>query len=206
MTRYMTFKEIDFLEEFTLHQLAKYYLKIITEINKDNDFYTGGYSFGGNVSFEIAKILKENKNNNVRLILIDSYQPYTYFAPEKVVTANAEKVIMQEINKNINLRGISENQKKLFNKVWGINHLMLKRYIPENKKLDCDVLLLICTEKENKDVLESLYMKDIPKENWQHFFKKKIKISKIPGNHFSIYGNKGIGKNVGDKIARYINN
>ncbi len=64
---------LDILNKISLLELAKYHLKIIKTIQPDGPYNFFGWSAGGNLAIEIARILKEDYNESVaNIFLIDS--------------------------------------------------------------------------------------------------------------------------------------
>ena len=74
-------------------------IKIIKNIQKEGPYYIGGYSFGGMVTFEVARQLEENKDELNMLLLIEAANPELLqtmtFSDEK-----AKREFEQKIDRN----------------------------------------------------------------------------------------------------------
>lgn len=196
---------IDTISYFSLEQLASYYLDQIKKIQDgNNDYVLCGYSFGGNIAFEIARQLENENVVAQQLILIDSYPMDAYYIENynKSSYKNVFEIIQSELEKN-NLAIEKEEQLEDLINVWEINHVMLKKY-KHDIKLNCNTLLLECIEKENPEILKKLNIQDVPKIIWEKYFTNSIKTLPIRGNHYSIFSNDEIASMVGEEIFRYM--
>jgi thioesterase domain-containing protein len=59
----------------TVEEAAHCYLEVIREIQPHGPYYLGGYCFGGNVAFEMARMLKQLGEPVAPIVLIDSFNP-----------------------------------------------------------------------------------------------------------------------------------
>lgn len=61
-------------KEFSnLSEMAKFYYEKICEIIKDDEIYLGGWSFGGNLAYEIANQFGSGKKKILKVVLFDSW-------------------------------------------------------------------------------------------------------------------------------------
>ncbi|UYT88932.1 beta-ketoacyl synthase N-terminal-like domain-containing protein [Priestia megaterium] len=193
---------IDVVSYFSLEQLASYYLDQIKAIqNGNNDYVLCGYSFGGNIAFEVARQLENEDFMAQQLILIDSYPMDAYYIHNYKPSSyrNVFEIIKKELEQNS--FKIDKEQLEELTRVWEINHLMLKRY-KHDIKLNCDTILLECIEKENPEILNKLEMKNVSKTLWQKYLFRKLETYSIIGNHYSIFSNDEIASIVGDTVFR----
>lgn len=205
------FSNIEYVKYFSLEQLARVYKdKILSFIpSLKNEYFIGGYSFGGNIAFEIARQLQEEASIIIpEIIMIDSHPIEAYNHTEKkLITRNTINFALNEFGKQgvINSDLLDDKIDK-YSKVWVINHKMLKEYTPPKVQLDSHLNILICKEDENKELLKMLGIKDLDKTIWQKRFKNKINTRYIEGNHYSIYSNIDLGTKVGEKITKIMEN
>ena len=64
-----------------LEEMASYYVEAIRSVQQSGPYHLGGWSFGGVVAFEMARLLRE-QGHEVTLTLIDSYAPDEAFRAE----------------------------------------------------------------------------------------------------------------------------
>ncbi|MEC1685490.1 beta-ketoacyl synthase N-terminal-like domain-containing protein [Bacillus mojavensis] len=193
---------------FSLEQLASFYLDQIRKTYSDEDNYIlCGYSFGGNVAFEIASQLEKQGATVEQLILIDSYPMDAYFMENYHYTSYTDvfEIIKSELDNEdhfvSNLLNLEQHDQLL--KVWELNHSMLKKYKKE-VRLNCATLLLECEEDENPLILKKLSIKPVEKNMWSKYFRKSLTIEKIKGNHYSIFSKDSDGRPIGEIIVDFV--
>ncbi|MGZ4163561.1 MAG: non-ribosomal peptide synthetase, partial [Tumebacillaceae bacterium] len=64
-----------------LEEMVSYYMEAIGSVQQSGPYHLGGWSFGGVVAFEMARLLKE-QGHEVTLTLIDSFAPNEAFRAE----------------------------------------------------------------------------------------------------------------------------
>lgn len=201
------FDELDILEQYTLVQLATFYKNGIRKlIEKSKDIVIGGYSFGGNVAFEIVRQIQEEDNFSPNIIMIDSHPIEAYTSNVKLVSnSSVEKMKEELVKQGVIDESFPENLVDTYSKVWTLNHKMLKGYIlSDDKKVTSKLFILICKEEENKELLEELAIKYLDKRMWQKYFESPIEVAYVEGNHYSIYSNKNLGLNIGKEIDKFM--
>lgn len=67
----------------TVEEMAEYYLKLLLQKRPHGDFWLGGWSFGGNVAFEMACQLNKMGRSIKPLLLIDSPAPLMREMPDQ---------------------------------------------------------------------------------------------------------------------------
>src|SRR5579863_396472 len=61
--------------DFTVEQMATFYLKVVRGVQKNGPYHFCGYSFGGLVAYEMAKRLKDQGESVKLLALLDAPNP-----------------------------------------------------------------------------------------------------------------------------------
>ncbi len=201
------FDKIDYVRHFSLEQLARVYKNEIMSFASPlkSDFLIGGYSFGGNVAFEIARQLQVESSIVIpEIIMIDSHPIEAYNHPsKKIIAKETVNFALEEfIKQGIIDTNFSDSNIEKYSRVWEINHKMLKGYVPPQIPLDSHLNIMICKEDENIELLQKLGIKYLDKTIWQSRFKNKINSNYIEGNHYSIYSNIDLGKQIGAKINK----
>ena len=200
------FEGIEYLKFFSLKQLAHLYKeKILAFVESRNtDFIIGGYSFGGNVAFEIARQLQEDSFVKLpEIIMIDSHpiEAYNHIGKKQITDEGMDLAIEEFVKQGIIGRDIQGNSINKYSSVWKINHDMLKNYDIPEIKLNSKLHILICKEEENLDLLNELGIQYLDKTIWQKRFKSSINYKFIDGNHYSIYSNSVLSTKVGKEIT-----
>lgn len=202
------FAHNEYIKHYDMAQLASLYKDAISSISKGRgNFIIGGYSFGGNIAFEIARQLQTDvsmSDHLKALLMIDSH-PIEAYSEKAAVNKEAQDMMEREIIQN-NTKGIqTANQfdKESFFESWTLNHKMLKNYSTD-QVLDKKLILLICKDKENQNLMRKLHIKYLDKRRWQERFSKPISYSYIDGNHYTIYMDTKLGAKVGKVIDKYI--
>lgn len=62
----------------SMDKLAKEYVNQITDIQQEGEYYIGGYSFGGNLAYEVASQLVEKGKKIAQVYMVDSLPPECY--------------------------------------------------------------------------------------------------------------------------------
>jgi thioesterase domain-containing protein/malonyl CoA-acyl carrier protein transacylase/acyl carrier protein len=105
-------------DDHTIEEIAPMYIEEILRVRPHGPYLLGGWSLGGTVAYEVARLLSSKGKKISGLILIDSPSPATMFGAQEV---NLELVTMS--NK---VRGLELSVKKMQNVV--MSHNMVCRY------------------------------------------------------------------------------
>lgn len=65
----------DLKQDFTIEQVAEYYLEVIRTIQPSGPYYFCGYSFGGLVAYEISRRLMDEGDSAAMVALLDAPNP-----------------------------------------------------------------------------------------------------------------------------------
>ncbi|MGE7625287.1 type I polyketide synthase [Viridibacillus sp. NPDC096237] len=205
---------INIFRNESLKEIASYYVEIIEEIQPHGEYVIGGYSFGGNVAFEMALQL-QNKNRVIKsLMMFDSHPPEAYFGEsishDYFVRAFPFVIEMFLNGNEIDLQKLTEYENKSFDEIveklienmdmkvdkkdleqfftiWKHNHNALKTYYPE-QKLATDILYFEASEKESNEVLDVLKIKRVNKSTWHKHISGNFYSTMVQGNHYSMFG------------------
>ena len=184
--------------DLTMESLAKIYIKQLEKHQLlDNNITLGGYSLGGNIAYEIAKIIDSNRIS--QLLLIDSHPIEAYVTNHTISDEDYNKVISL-ISKEFPELNTIRNSNNMLHDIWKFNHSILKSYDYKNIEfLDIKVTLFRCMETENQEILDILKIKNTDKTKWEKVF-SDLNIIDIPGNHYSIFSNSSLMKRLGELI------
>jgi amino acid adenylation domain-containing protein len=161
----------------SIEAMAQHYVIAIKEKQKTGPYYVGGWSFGGNVAYEIARQLESAGDKVGALILIDAYNTKV---PESELDV-LSKMQLVRTSKYLESQGLNPSSPEgNFYLDEAINNLHIcNSYNP--LPFSGNVLLLKAS-LINPD--KSIDIGPVqPLNGWGSVIKSKIKVIKIPGEH-----------------------
>ena len=193
----------------SIRDLARLYMGLIRGVQPSGPYTVGGYSFGGNVAFEMALLLEAAGEDVERVIMFDSHPPEAYVGGHigEADYLEAFPVLMRslfadlEIPQGRHIGSVAEalelvrqpswspsvmRELEAFFDVWRNNHEALRRYYPDTR-LRADVLMLEAGEPENSQDLKRLGMTCVPKDVWRTHLDGDFRVVPVTGNHFSMF-------------------
>lgn len=215
----------------SLAEIALYYYEQIRSVQEAGPYLIGGYSFGGNLTYEIAKIMEKNGEKN-KVILIDSLVPTAYtlsagmnnymkcFPMVLDLTFGNTPFTLSEYEQRYGGLGIQEIVKKLteekripdrlpidsaeqFFDTWVSNHEALCTQEKE-ARIASDILLFYCRERTPGDLVQAINMKEKPYYTWKEFSGGAFKAVEVKGNHFNVLEQRDSIKQIADEIGVFI--
>lgn len=214
------FPQEKFLEEDTsIPMLASLYIKEMKQIQPIGPYTIGGYSFGGNVAFEMALQLEQVGDKVERIIMFDSHPPHAYNEStlnnikyfdafpyivdmylnqtkisslkenEKYISQNL-RITIQEMKKDTKIPATIDDDELIhFYSIWTKNHEALKQHKPSGV-FNGNIILFKARETEDPIVLDLLDIKLIEKEQWKQYISGQFIIQEVSGDHYSMFGKK----------------
>lgn len=166
----------------TIEEMAANYLLQIKKIQPTGPYLLSGFSYGGNVVFEIARLLETNGDNIQNIIIIDSWAA----SSKELKDFNTFKKSMKETLNQIKEGYIesSYDQKLLMELAWKRIKLLFE-YHPQN----INAQIILCKAKE---ILPEYQAIDEAANHWSKHSTKPIKIHLIEGNHDTILKDQGV--------------
>ncbi|MFF8658043.1 type I polyketide synthase [Streptomyces huasconensis] len=182
------------LRPATLRELAALYVEWIRREQPQGPYRLGGYSFGGNVAFEMALQLQRAGEQVELLLMLDTHVPETYVGGH--LDAEEFEAVFPVLFEAAAVRGVDPRmlRERGFLDVWQHNHDLLKGYYPD-RRFDGDLVLLQAEEPEGNALLDALRMNPRDKSLWGAHITGHLVVEKVPGDHFSMF-------DEGDRIAR----
>nr|WP_050988103.1 non-ribosomal peptide synthetase [Thiothrix nivea] len=192
----------------SIDEMAQNYVDAIRQIKPQGPYLLAGWSFGGSVAFEMARILESTGETVSGVIMIDAPSPYvdTYetddvdFLLERLEPAaginiqeeveqqeseHAQKQLIIEQKKQIGLFPpditLEEAEQRL--RVHKHHNQLLCQYRP-NQAIKAGIAYIKATEETRFDEK----MKD-PVPAWAEFTHKGMIEHESPGNHFNMFSN-----------------
>ncbi|MEU9133490.1 beta-ketoacyl synthase N-terminal-like domain-containing protein [Kitasatospora sp. NPDC048540] len=199
----------------TLRALAAAYLTAVRAAQPHGPYRLGGYSFGGNVAFELALQLQEQGEQVELLVMFDSHPPEAYVGPtitEKEFAAAFPLMLRQAFAHDLDPAALDHPPADLeellelarmphwtdataveyrsFFRTWKHNHDALKGHYPD-RRLRADLVLLHARDQENRDLLEALQIRTEPGSRWQDHLDGELRVVTVPGDHFTMFADPG---------------
>jgi thioesterase domain-containing protein len=173
--------------EFTLEQLAATYLKQIRHVQSSGPYFIVGWSFGAIVAYEIAKQIKKDKKNNVKVAILDE-STYLNYQELKQKIENLEEIVNYNGNK-LGLLPYLESSSACM-----LTHSMILEKYKICGKID-EICLFKSKELEEYHIKNNLASDHF---GWQKYC-SSIKSFTVGGNHYSILTEPHV-----DTIARHL--
>jgi amino acid adenylation domain-containing protein len=176
----------------TIEDMVNFYRSCIKTIAPQGPYVLGGWSFGGNVALELARIMKKEGDNIENVILIDSFN---YANLSKKQTQKEVQSDFKEMLRALNISSNSKDGKKLL-KIMQDNHRILFNYRPV-KYTETLTLLKARVEPDEK---ENYIFKDAF-NGWLEVCPLHLTVYSVDGSHAILFDEKYI-----EGIAKIIRN
>jgi 3-oxoacyl-(acyl-carrier-protein) synthase/thioesterase domain-containing protein/acyl carrier protein len=205
----------------TVPRTASYYLEQIRGVRPAGPYRLGGYSFGGNVAFEMAIQLQRMGEVVTELVMFDSLPPEAYageplseqdflrsfprilqvaFGDASATTgpppSSVEEVVKMARQPQWTEYTAEEYEK--FVRAWMVNHEALKTHRPRDV-FRGDVTVFAAQETNDPALLQMLRIQDVPAQTWQSHVAGTVTVVPVPGNHYTIFDT----GHVAELAARY---
>lgn len=190
----------NYSEYCDIEALANEYLRQIMNVHdKGKKIVIGGYSFGGNVAYEIAHLMKSKGIAADGLLMFDSHPPMAYTAlktDEDIDYSSAFKQIMGCVIDERKLDKLPSEQVNQYLDKWIYCHKLLKKYT-KKYKLDVPCTVFRATEKEDERILKTLNILPLPtRKEWELYLKDKPQFIDCRGDHYSMMDNSEYAKEL----------
>jgi 3-oxoacyl-(acyl-carrier-protein) synthase/thioesterase domain-containing protein/acyl carrier protein len=197
----------------SIRDLAELYLSAVREVQPQGPYLLGGYSFGGNVAFEMALRLEAAGERVERVLMFDSHPPEAYVGgraaaqtyveafpallgrvfPDLAVPEGLRPGSVADVLRAVRRptwTAATERELEGFFRVWQHNHAALKRYYPD-AVLEADVLMFAAEEPEHGPDLDRLGIREVPKGAWRTHLRGELRRVAVPGDHYSMFRDPG---------------
>ncbi len=191
----------------TIEEMASAYIREMRMVDSAGPYRLGGYSFGGQVVFEMALQLTRAGFEVSELIILDGEAPSSRPPVEdnEVVLEEMTKMVAAAHQKEYRAKAHCLKDKSLADQIEityqyltqleidipddyirGMLEVMIThkniRYMPKNVKLEVPVTLFKATGNANNKHPLAARPSDY---GWQNFFKPKVKVFEVPGTHWT---------------------
>ncbi|MCG7210090.1 beta-ketoacyl synthase N-terminal-like domain-containing protein [Streptomyces arenae] len=209
-------------EEFrTIRELAALYLGAILDVQPTGPYRLGGYSFGGNTALEIALMLQRRGERVEQLIMFDSHPPEAYLGPrvseqdflaafpmlmEPVFGAPAPDTAIRppaDVDEALAMvrqptwTDATVEEIRRFFEIWHRNHDALKGHYPE-QPFTGDVTIFQASEPESTEILTTLGITPLGKEQWKEHITGELRLIPVPGDHYTMFSRRENVRRVGE--------
>jgi len=192
--------------------VAERYLAELRAVQPHGPYRLGGYSFGGNVAFEMALRLRAAGETVANLVLIDALPPETYHgvrvsedgfcavAPELLRTAIGDDAVSHagppprsldevvEMLRQPTWTDRTAAEYRRFLSVWLANFEALTAHRPD-ATYDGPAVLLSATDPRPL-VFDLLDLPAVPPDGWRRHLTGPFRIVPVPGDHYTMFRNR----------------
>ncbi|MFF2556829.1 beta-ketoacyl synthase N-terminal-like domain-containing protein [Nocardia sp. NPDC058058] len=196
-------------DELTVRELAARNISEMRRVQPDGPYRVGGYSFGGNVAFEMAIQLEAAGQEVADVVIFDSNPPEAYVgggfddseffkalvqmvttafpgievSDDQIPTSMAElPALMRQYPE---VAAFTEHDAIRFAHLWRQNHDSIKRHYPD-RKYGGTLTILRATTAFVADQ-ETLRIRQVGKDVWRGHATGAVRMVDVPGNHYTIF-------------------
>lgn len=174
------------LPHTSIEEMARFYISEIKKIESKGPYLIGGVCLGGSIAFEIAQQLKQQGDQVLSLVMVDSPRP---FLNEKEVGFLADIITQQSqvlIGQSAHPWSYDSTEENIppsilsFFRVWKANIQALGSYRP--KQYSDSVTYISSVDK----IVNSSYFDPSYPNSWYDLVTSKLEIQLVPGNHLTM--------------------
>lgn len=171
----------------TLRELAALYVRQVRREQPHGPYRLGGYSFGGNVLFEMALQLRAAGEEVDTLLMLDTHPPEAYVGGHI-----GDDEFERAVPLLLGAAAADEEQAELLRRegfvaAWRHNHDLLKGYYPD-RRFDGGIVLVAAEEDEDGSLLDTLRIRRLDKASlWAGHADGPVEVLKTPGDHFTMF-------------------
>lgn len=162
----------------SIQEMASLYLSHIKIIKPKGPYLIGGASFGATVAIEIARLLKNENECTVSIVILDGWGVY----PDQLLDDNYFKSSMlrqhSELSQIFQTHGLPKPD-VLFDIQWHRLNLLWSYHL---ELIESPILLF-----KSKELLPAFSEIDAPHNHWEKFTNNKIDTITVPGNHETMF-------------------
>lgn len=175
----------------SLEDMAKYYLAVIQAHQSEGCYHLGGFSFGGNVAFEMAHQLIAQQHSVARIFLIDSWAALSDVMHERGYFEKAFQKYVDELQEK--LPDVQGDKQTIMNVLWDRMRLLFTyKHVP----------LPLCGELFKASTILPEYRSVDEKNNhWSSYFTDGLKTHVIEGDHRTLLEYPGV-KTIAERISK----
>jgi thioesterase domain-containing protein len=186
--------------------LARAQLREIRKVRPRGPYLLGGYSFGGTVAFEVARILQQEGEQVERLLLMDALPPEAYPRPDlgeflAAVPEFARSVLGLEPQQGPVPAGFDQAvelirrpgwnaettaEYRAFLEVFWSNCQALAKYRPGGSRLRVPATLVRAAAAEPPEVFTRLGVCAASADRWPDRFAVPPRTVRVPGDHYTM--------------------
>jgi phthiocerol/phenolphthiocerol synthesis type-I polyketide synthase E len=214
--------------DLTIRALARRNIEALLQIQPEGPYQLGGYSFGGNVAFEMALQLHVVGHEVTDVYMFDSHPPEAYLGdeiddqefltalPQVISAAIPDATIATDrkveslhdlpalVGGNSDLLAVTEKDMIRFAETWRQNHNALKRHYPD-AKFTGRLTILNATEPHPQAELDTLRVRAVSKDAWRAHVRGDVRIVDVPGNHYTMFTDADLVPHVAAAFADLVN-
>lgn len=193
----------------SVRDVARCYVEEVRRVQPTGPYRLGGYSFGGNVAFEMALQLQAVGERVEQLVMFDAHPPESYLGQQVgerdflaafpllleamfdvgvdalpvVVPESLSEALEMARQPSWSDRTLEEYRR--FFTVWRTNHDALKAWYPD-ASFDGHLTVLAAEQPESARILDQLRIVYHDRATWQRHVTGRTDVIPVPGNHYTM--------------------
>lgn len=198
----------------SLSELAAEYALTIRGIQPTGPYYLGGYSFGGNLSIEIAKILESDGHDVPAIVMYDSFATSDYIASstERHGEAHAVDALMRYMPDKLKSfdpptrpgTPPSSREADVFVQIWKHNQRALATWEPDPTRVSSRVLVFKATSPFPSDIAEAVGFRPSGPDSWHAFTTSEVVVEQVCASHYTLFDEPFLVEAMSDSTRRFL--
>ncbi|MFE4952078.1 beta-ketoacyl synthase N-terminal-like domain-containing protein [Leifsonia sp. NPDC056665] len=198
----------------SLSELAADYVSTIRSIQPEGPYYLGGYSLGGNLSIEIAKILESDGQEVPAIVMYDSFATSDYISPsaERDSRSGAVDALLRNLPEKLAVFDVPTSRETadpsreadMFVQIWKHNQQALANWVPDSTRVASQILLLKASAPFPGDIADAVGFRPTGPDSWQSFTTGEVVVEHVDGSHYTLFDDPHIVAAMSASTERFL--
>jgi len=181
----------------SLAELATDYARTIRSIQPEGPYYLGGYSLGGNLSIEIAKVLESDGLEVPAIVMYDSFATSDYISrsAEHDSRSGAVDTLLRHLPEKLAVFDASTSratanpsrEADTFVEIWKHNQQALANWTPDPTRVASQILLVKASSPFPPDIADAVGFRPTGPDSWQSFTTGEVLVEHVDGTHYTLF-------------------
>lgn len=208
----LNFPRAQLTKPSSLIELAAEYAEAIRSIQPTGPYFLGGYSLGGNLSIEIAKLLEADGQQVPAIIMYDSYATSDYISGSTDASKQtlAEEALMRLLPRHMTAPTPPPNadagprEIDVFLQIWKHNQRALASWVPDMTRVSSRLLVFKATVPFPSDLADAVGFRPTGPESWQEFTTADVAVEYVEASHYTLFDDPKLIESMAHSTARFL--